>query len=916
MRQYLWQLPHIYILIGYSVVVLVGLVLTSAPRRVRTSRVTTTILQPALMLLSLPGPVIMGSFLKAHAYIGFLSWSFSGTPEARCLALEDMIWVSDQIMLVAIVCAAALTLAAVFTLLLQRALTGKRGQPTDGRKWPLAVLLLALLGTAFVVRGPSLRDLLAPSLLGDCLYASQDLPVSSVVGEPAGRIPRRATMVEVREDAILVNDLKVASLEGWTAQYDITGPLVTEVEHHLEMRNALCERGYKDDCAFPSLLIGASREAPTSLVVEVARIAWDAWKGPCSLVIRTEPAPDPPRGLDETIEAISRDGRIRCTTECPYALIGIDAPAKVAPEAGKAVLPDDPDLKFGDFIAGVEEETTGVILPAPADTVEEPPAGWYRANLQRTGEYDARGVPELGGLRWKFKTGADVRVTPVLDSGVVYFSSDDHHIYAVDAETGDGIWKTDIKGSVDSPALYGGKLYFPGGSLHVVNPGTGKVEDLLYGSSSPVIVGGLVFSADEAEGSIVALNLNDQSKAWDFGTGSKVHSSPALEGNVVLGGSVDHFLYALDTSSGKMLWRYDTGIGSSCTPAVIDGVVLYVARDLHAVDVKTGKHKWTFSYNGRFEESPAVADGKVVVSGFNAVYAVDVETGRQAWKFETGNAHQSAPAIARGIVYVGSDDHHLYAVNLDDGTLRWKYETGGRVEGSPLVADGAVFFGSSDGYLYALEGRELASAAGPEIDKRNVSPEELEAQQVDFCDTMSIEFVGLYPVLTELPRADQEGKRYVEALLEKAGFEKTDSGWGNWFDGPRIVHLEYSKGDCTCTLSKEYHFNRKMESGHYNLRVAEQIDCNLERVTDRIKKDLESVSYPVTEEALRKKLGIVNTEPLSAVDIMDGSVNTLSYSHVLPEHCWLHLDVFKDHPAGDWMVSGAEVVCNGDAEKK
>jgi len=167
----------------------------------------------------------------------------------------------------------------------------------------------------------------------------------------------------VHDRGVLVDYMKIAALEGWDPGFDITGPLAGEIEHRVEMRKALCLRN-ESFCGFPLLLVGASREAPTSLVAEVARIACSTWKGPCSLVIRTEPVPDTPRNLAETLEAVSRDGRIRCTTECAYALIGIEA-------AGTAVLPDDPDLTFGDFIAGLEEGTTSVTLPPPEPADEQ-----------------------------------------------------------------------------------------------------------------------------------------------------------------------------------------------------------------------------------------------------------------------------------------------------------------------------------------------------------------------------------------------------------------------------------------------------------------------------------------------------------------------------------------------------------------
>jgi outer membrane protein assembly factor BamB len=74
----------------------------------------------------------------------------------------------------------------------------------------------------------------------------------------------------------------------------------------------------------------------------------------------------------------------------------------------------------------------------------------FRGDLQHTGVYEAEGVPELDGVKWKFEsmgsdqyslTGAsrnipviagEVRASPAIGGGGVYFGSDDGHLYALE----------------------------------------------------------------------------------------------------------------------------------------------------------------------------------------------------------------------------------------------------------------------------------------------------------------------------------------------------------------------------------------------------------------------------------------------------------------------------------------------------
>ncbi len=64
----------------------------------------------------------------------------------------------------------------------------------------------------------------------------------------------------------------------------------------------------------------------------------------------------------------------------------------------------------------------------------------FRANLQRTGVYNTKGIHQLTELKWKFKT-EDVDSSPAIADGVVYFGSFDGNLYAVDIKTGQEKWK-------------------------------------------------------------------------------------------------------------------------------------------------------------------------------------------------------------------------------------------------------------------------------------------------------------------------------------------------------------------------------------------------------------------------------------------------------------------------------------------
>ena len=94
----------------------------------------------------------------------------------------------------------------------------------------------------------------------------------------------------------------------------------------------------------------------------------------------------------------------------------------------------------------------------------------FRANLQRTGVYNTKGIHQLTELKWKFKT-EDVDSSPAIADGVVYFGSLDGNLYAVDIKTGQEKWKFKTKYWVlSSPAIADGVVYFGSfdGNLYAV----------------------------------------------------------------------------------------------------------------------------------------------------------------------------------------------------------------------------------------------------------------------------------------------------------------------------------------------------------------------------------------------------------------------------------------------------------------
>jgi len=188
-----------------------------------------------------------------------------------------------------------------------------------------------------------------------------------------------------------------------------------------------------------------------------------------------------------------------------------------------------------------------------------------------------------------------------------------------------------------------------------------------------------------------------------IGQGGSITAKPHIHGNRIFVGACDHNFYCLDMD-GKEIWRFTTQGTIQEEAKVVDGLVIVGSRDgnLYALEAETGKEKWRFQAQGPFSEAPAFHQGKLYApSEDNRMYCLDAKTGKMEWYF-SGQKALTTPLIFNNRLYFGYMDQLFYCLNMD-GKLLWKYPTQGIIAAWPPVTDGKrLFFGSWDKNLYCL----------------------------------------------------------------------------------------------------------------------------------------------------------------------------------------------------------------------
>ncbi len=286
---------------------------------------------------------------------------------------------------------------------------------------------------------------------------------------------------------------------------------------------------------------------------------------------------------------------------------------------------------------------------------------------------------------WVARARSLIEFPPVIAYGRLYVGTNAGNVLALDAASGNVVWRKNLKRCIAaSPAVGDGVLYVP-----LMDESPCAVHD------------------EEQPGYVVALDADTGERRWRFKTGVN-ESSPVLNGGVLYFGTWDGSVYALDTTSVKPLWTFETNDKVKGGVALARGILLAPSYDgnLYALDAKTGEERWVGTPGTPLYSTPAVAGGLVYVgSTGGSIYAYDLETGALAWSRQFGDAVYSSPAVARGTVYVGSYDGNLYALDARTGEERWAFAAQGPISGSPTVMGGLVYVSTLAGRTFGLAAR-------------------------------------------------------------------------------------------------------------------------------------------------------------------------------------------------------------------
>lgn len=319
------------------------------------------------------------------------------------------------------------------------------------------------------------------------------------------------------------------------------------------------------------------------------------------------------------------------------------------------------------------------------------PETQYRGNSEHNGLYETTTSSSFDEVDWIFETGGAIRSTAVIADGVVYFTSLDGFVYAVNSADGSLVWKYNTGApTASNVALDDGILYT------VANDSDCLAIDIYTGE--------IIWE--------YKTESNLYESTWDF-----YDSSPMVYNNYVVFGGGDGYYYKLDKKSGKIKWKFDTSditepefrkdLYLHPVPAYSSSTLFLASEDyLYAVNEKSGKEIWRFSIIG-IQTNPTISGDKIYVGGASTeLNAVDIETGEEVWNYRDkyGSWMPSTPVIYKNMAFTGSSDaEKVFAFDDNDGSVIWETAIHSRSFCGPTIIDDTLFVGCDNGKLLRVD---------------------------------------------------------------------------------------------------------------------------------------------------------------------------------------------------------------------
>ncbi len=353
--------------------------------------------------------------------------------------------------------------------------------------------------------------------------------------------------------------------------------------------------------------------------------------------------------------------------------------------------------------AGVVEWVfdVGETLQAPVATAD---GTIYAVSGQTPETGRALALSETGGaVVWEKMLGSIADFPPVVAGYFLFVGTRSGELLALDRDTGETLWSYDLEYSiVGSPIVREGVLYAASDSIHAIDALTGERlwrHNMGGAVTRPIRLSGNVLAAITSDGNVNLVDASNGRRRLTFRLWFSTSAGPTVSGNALVIPGDGANAQALDLSMRDVpmekavrywwtkMWLWDM----APSPPLPRGY-LWQQRSMG------GKTAYPVG-----ADDDSVYLGVAEVDGSGKVVALDLETGKIRWERDFGSVPIAPAILTPETLVVGVKGIGLYAVDKQTGAALWEYEVPGGLAAAPTITEaGVMLIPTLDGKLLAV----------------------------------------------------------------------------------------------------------------------------------------------------------------------------------------------------------------------
>ena len=316
--------------------------------------------------------------------------------------------------------------------------------------------------------------------------------------------------------------------------------------------------------------------------------------------------------------------------------------------------------------------------------------------------------------------------TPTVVGDVIYVGACSGVFSAIDRSNGKPLWLYDVADDGDAREFHGNpvatkdRVFIPTdggqiGHIYAFDRVTGDVKWKYAhrgkgnsGFTSDVLLDGDRIIGVTVDERIVSLNAATGAEQWSFPIEAKrrrVGMSAALANGRVFFGSSNGAVYALNSQTGKQLWKTQLDAATS-TAIAVSGKAIVVGTEgkkFYRLRATDGRVIGSLDLDVVPEDTPATSVRGVYVVNEKEVMLVNPNVTRVLWHADSTSKWTSPrPRLWRGWVIVGDRDGVVDALDEASGAIVWSQ----KIHDKPIRGIGSdestLYVGTIDGQVIAL----------------------------------------------------------------------------------------------------------------------------------------------------------------------------------------------------------------------